>query len=139
MAAQPFHHGGDDATCIARSIADPCCGVIGDDRINAKRPYVGTTRGRHANHIHTATPVFNPEQHGPFEHVERWSPTGAVAAALDRQPDQVCATTRRREVREISNQTHNLKRNRAVIESPTDARPSDPEGGRAAAAMRRLQ
>jgi hypothetical protein len=38
--------------------------VRNGDRTNTKQLYVGVTRGRRANHIHTAPPAFDPD-HGP--------------------------------------------------------------------------
>jgi len=72
------------------------------ERSNAKQLYVGTTRGRAANHIHTAPPAFDPDQHGPDPSLSEWTPQGAVAAALARQPDDVSALERRRQLREFS-------------------------------------
>ena len=72
------------------------------DRTNTKQLYVGATRGRTANHIHTAPPTFDPDQHGPATDVREWTPQGAVTAALARQPDQVSAFERRRQLREFS-------------------------------------
>jgi ATP-dependent exoDNAse (exonuclease V) alpha subunit len=74
--------------------------LIGD-RTNSKQLYVGITRGRSANHIHTAPPAFDPDQHGPDQSVDEWSPQGAVAAALARQPDEASALQRRRQLREL--------------------------------------
>jgi len=72
------------------------------DRTNSKQLYVGVTRGRVANHIHTAPPVFDPDQHGPDRSVYDWAPQGAVNAALARQPDDVSALERRQQLREFS-------------------------------------
>jgi conjugative relaxase-like TrwC/TraI family protein len=71
------------------------------DRTNTKQPCVGTTRGRAANHIHTAPPAFDLDQHGPSGEVREWTPQRAVAAALARQPDDVSALERRRQLREF--------------------------------------
>jgi len=59
------------------------------------------TRGRVANHIHTAPPAFDPDQHGPDNSASEWTPQGTVAAALARQPDDVSALERRRPLREL--------------------------------------
>ena len=113
--------------------------LIIDERTNAKQVYVGVTRGRTDNHIHTAPPPFDPDQHGPADHADQWSATGAVAAALEQQPDQVSAIARRRELRELSHQPHDLERHSAATDSPSNARPNDPGLERAAAARRRLK
>jgi len=71
------------------------------DRTNSRQLYVGVTRGRKANHIHAAPPAFDPDQHGPDRSVHDWTPLGAVAAALTRQPDEVSALERRRQLRDF--------------------------------------
>ena len=58
--------------------------VIIDDRTNNRQLYVAATRGRRANHIHTAPPAFDPDQHGPVRSHENWTPRDAIAAALTR-------------------------------------------------------
>ena len=75
--------------------------LLHGDRTNTKQLYVGTTRGRVANHIHTAPPAFDPDQHGPATGTGTWTPQGAVAAALARQPDDVSALERRRQLRDF--------------------------------------
>jgi len=112
--------------------------VIIDERANAAQLYVGLTRGRQANHVHTAPPAFDPDQHGRTAQIREWSPIVAVGEALERQPDQASAIDRRRQLREVSNQTHDFKRD-SVVAAPSSARPSDPGGEREAEAMRRLQ
>ena len=77
--------------------------VIISDRTNNRQLYVAATRGRRANHIHTAPPLFDPDQHGPDFGREDWSPIDAVAAALSRQPDATSAIARRRQLRELVN------------------------------------
>ena len=69
--------------------------VIINDRTNRRQLYVAATRGRIANHVHTAPPAFDPDQHGPDSSREDWSPIDAVAAALSRQPDAISAIARR--------------------------------------------
>jgi len=71
------------------------------DRTNSKQLYVGVTRGRTANDIHTAPPTFDPDQHGPATDIGEWTPKAAVADALARQPDDVSALERRRQLREF--------------------------------------
>ena len=73
--------------------------LVIEDRSNAKQLYVGMTRGRHTNHVHVARPGFDPDKHGPAETDLDWTPVGAVAAALDRQPSEMSAIARRRELR----------------------------------------
>jgi hypothetical protein len=87
------------------------------------------TRGRDANHVHVAPPAFDLEQHGPTEIADQWTPTGAVARALQRHPDQLSALARRRQLREDTDGRF------GKLGSQPVAQPSDP----AAAAMRRLQ
>jgi conjugative relaxase-like TrwC/TraI family protein len=115
--------------------------LIIDERTNAKQLYVGMTRGRNGNHVHTTPPAFDPDQHGPAGPAgqRQWSATDAARAALARQPDQMSAIERRRELRGLVNQTHDLDRDIAATDSPTDIRASDPESERVAAAVRRLQ
>jgi len=48
----------------ARVTVDEARVIIGD-RTNAKQLYVGATRGRCANHIHTAPPEHDPDNHSP--------------------------------------------------------------------------
>jgi len=78
------------------------------DRTNAKQLYVGTSRGRGATHIHTVPPAFDPEQHGPHASHTDWTAADAVSASLDRQPDEVSALARRRQLRELSTQNATL-------------------------------
>jgi hypothetical protein len=77
--------------------------VIIGDRTNSRQLYVAATRGRRANHIHTAPPAFDPDQHGPDSGREDWTPTNAAAANLSRQPDAASAIARRRQLRELVN------------------------------------
>jgi len=44
------------------------------DRTNSKQLYVGATRGGTANHIHTAPPAFDPDQHAPGPSASEWTP-----------------------------------------------------------------
>ena len=113
--------------------------LIVDERTNSKQLYVGMTRGRYANYVHTAPPAFDPDQHGPAEPTDEWSATSAVAVSLVRQPGQVSAIERRRQLRGLVSQTQDSERDIVDIESPKDIRPSDPETERVAAAIRRLQ
>jgi len=108
------------------------------ERTNSKQLYVGVTRGRAANHIHTAPPAFDPDQHGPDRSVHDWTPQGAVAAALARQPDQVSALERRRQLRELHT-TAPPERGDDMSNAAVDQVPSDTAGGRAAAAAKRVQ
>jgi conjugative relaxase-like TrwC/TraI family protein len=103
--------------------------VIIDERTNSKQLYVAMTRGRNANRVHAAPPAFDLEQHGPTEIAEQWTPTGAVAQALRRHPDQLSALARRRQLREDTDGRF------GKLGSQPVAQPSDP----AAAAMRRLK
>lgn len=103
--------------------------MIIDERTNTKQLYVAMTRGRNANHVHTAPPMVALEQHGPTDVVEQWTPTAAMARALRRQPDQLSALGRRRQLREDAAGRFEQLGTQDV------AQPSD----RAVAAMRRLQ
>ncbi len=111
--------------------------VIIDDRTNAKQLYVGMTRGRSANHVHTAPPAFDADQHGPPDSADAWTPTGAVAHALQRQPDATSAIARRRQLREIARETHTDQL--ALPSASAEPVPGDETSERVAAAMRRLQ
>jgi hypothetical protein len=75
--------------------------VMVNDRTNNRQLYVAATRGRKANHIHTAPPAFAPDQHGPDFDRRKWSPADAVAAVVSRQPDATSAIARRRQLREL--------------------------------------
>ena len=110
--------------------------VIINDRTNAKQLYVAVTRGRNANHVHTAPPAFDPDHHGPPNTTEAWIPTSAVSRALQRQPDAMSAIARRRQLRETT-----LENNTDQLTPPrTSAAPApgDEASERVAAAMRRL-
>jgi len=108
------------------------------DRTNTKQLYVGTTRGRVANHIHTAPPAFDPDQHGSATDAREWTPQGAVAAALARQPDQVSALERRRQLRELHTPAP-PEQGGDMSNAAVDQVPSDTASGRAAAAAKRVQ
>ncbi len=71
------------------------------DHTDAKQLYVGATRGRTANHIHTAPPAFDPDGHGQRDD-DIWSPTSAVAEAVQRQPDETTAINRQRRLRQLT-------------------------------------
>ncbi len=113
--------------------------LIVDERTNAKQLYVGMTRGRNVNHVHTAPPAFDPDQHGPAGPTDEWSATGAVVTALVRQPDDTSAIERRRTLRELSNRTEGAELDRSSVGSVVGDRGNDPEGERIAAARRRLE
>jgi hypothetical protein len=103
--------------------------VIIDERTNSKQLYVAMTRGRNANHVHTAPPTFDLEQHGPTDTAEQWTPRDAVTRALRRHPDQSSALARRRQLRQDAHERSEQHR------SPAVALPSDCAGE----AMQRLQ
>ena len=79
--------------------------VIIEDRTNNRQLYVAATRGRRANHIHTAPPTFDPDGHGPDFGRTDWTPRDAVAASLNKQPDATSAIARRRQPCELVNDT----------------------------------
>ena len=112
--------------------------VIIDDRTNSTRLYVGATRGRRGKHIHAAPPAFDLDEHGPAERGTEWAPTGAVTAALERQPDDDSAIARRRQLRELSPRSPE-RRAPDANEAPMEADPGDAANERVAAAMRRFQ
>ncbi len=76
--------------------------VIISERTNTKQLYVGATRGRISNHIHAAPHGFDPDDHSLNDRVSEWRPTGAIAAALARQPDATSAIARRRQLRTLA-------------------------------------
>jgi ATP-dependent exoDNAse (exonuclease V) alpha subunit len=76
--------------------------LVIDERTNAKQLYVGMTRGRNANHVHTAPPAFDPDHHGPAGPVSEWRAIDAIAATLERQPNETSAIARRRELRDVT-------------------------------------
>jgi hypothetical protein len=55
-----------------------CVGSIALDHVVAlDTPLtVGMTRGRQANHVQTAPPPFDPDQHGPARTDEAWTAAG---------------------------------------------------------------
>jgi hypothetical protein len=106
---------------------------------SAAQLYVGITRGRHANHVHTAPPNFGPERHGPSEAGTDWSPPGAVSAAVDRQSDQMSATSRRRTLRTLVAESRNQEPDRVVSEPASEVGPTHAVPERVAAAGRRLE
>jgi conjugative relaxase-like TrwC/TraI family protein len=103
--------------------------VILGERTNSKQLYVAMTRGREANHVHAAPPAFDVEQHGPTGVADQWTPTGSVAGALRRHPDQLSAIARRRQLNVDNDGRFGHLGSQLVAE------PSDP----VAAALRRLQ
>ena len=112
--------------------------VIINDRTNNRQLYVAATRGRRANHIHTAPPAFDPDQHGPYFGREDWSPIDAVAAALSRQPDATSAIARRRQLREFVDRPG--EQNQGEQNSHDHgAAPTGEPSSRAAAAAERLR
>lgn len=113
--------------------------LVIDDRTSAAQLYVGITRGRHANHVHTAPPTFDPERHGPPEAGTDWSPSGAVSAAVDRQSDQMSATSRRRTLRALAAEARNQEPDRVVSEPANEVGPTHAVPERVAAARRRLE
>jgi conjugative relaxase-like TrwC/TraI family protein len=103
--------------------------VIIDERTNSKQLYVAMTRGRNANHVHAAPAAFDLEHHGPTDTADQWTPTDAVTRALRRQPDELSAIARRRQLSEDADERFDQHG------SPAVAQPSD----RATAAKQRLQ
>ena len=112
--------------------------VIIDDRTNNRQIYVAASRGRRANHIHTAPPAFDPDGHGPARSHEDWSPRDAVAAALNNQPDAISAIARRRQFRELVDGTREQSR-REQVTAESGLVPTGNSSDRAAATAGRLR
>lgn len=70
-----------------------------DHRTDAAHLYVGLTRGRNSNHVHTAPAAFESDHHGPDPGSGAWTAAGEVVAAIERQPQRTSAIARRRELR----------------------------------------
>ncbi len=111
--------------------------VIIDDRTNAKQLYVGATRGRKANHIHVAPPAFDLDQRGPPNGASEWTPGRAVARAIHRQPDEMSAKARRRQLREAVDLAQ--CEDRGALSRSTNAEGLSESIDPVAAAMRRLR
>ncbi len=107
--------------------------VIIDERTNNRQLYVAATRGRRANHIHTAPPTFDPDQHSPDVGRKDWTPRDVVAAALTRQSDATSAIARRRQLRELVNGTREQSR-REQVTAESGLFPTGNSSDRAAAA-----
>ena len=115
--------------------------VIISERTNSRQLYVAATRGRRANHIHTAPPTFDPDGHGPARSREDWSPRDAVAAALNKQPDAISAIARRRQLRELVDGTREQSRREQVNQGdgPFPAGNSSDQAAAAAERRRRFR
>ncbi|MFK7917142.1 MAG: MobF family relaxase [Ilumatobacter sp.] len=74
--------------------------LIVSEHTDARQLYVGATRGRTANHIHTNPAPFDEDHHGPSLPVTAWSPTDAVTDALQRAGAGTTALARRRQLRD---------------------------------------
>ena len=112
--------------------------VIIDDRTNNRQLYVAATRGRRANHIHTAPPTFDPDRHGPARSREDWTPRDAVAASLNKQPDATSAIARRRQLCELVNDTRAQSR-RELVNQGDGPFPTGNSSDRAAATAGRFR
>ena len=112
--------------------------VIIDERTNSRQLYVAATRGRRANHIHSAPPAFDPDVHGPVRSHEDWSPRDAVAAALNKQPDATSAIARRRQLRELVNDPR-AKSRREQVNQQYSPFPTGNSSDRATATAERLR
>ena len=112
--------------------------VIVNDRTNHRQLYVAATRGRRANHIYTAHPVFDADRHGPDFGRKDWSPRDAVAGALNKQPDATSAIARRRQLREMVNSTREQSR-REQVNQGDGSFPTGDSSDRAAAAAERFR
>ena len=112
--------------------------VIVDDRANNRQLYVAATRGRRANHIHSAPPAFDPDQHGSVRSHEDWTPRDAVAAALNKQPDATSAIARLRQLRELVEGTREQSR-REQVNQGDNPFPTANSSDRAAAAAERFR
>lgn len=103
--------------------------VIISDRTSNRQLCVAATRVRRANHIHTAPPAFDPDQHGPASSPEDWSPIDALAAVVSRQPDATSAIARRRQLRELVNGSGGQNRGEP-INDPSEPLPTAARAGR---------
>ena len=112
--------------------------VIVNDRTNNRQLYVAANRGRRANHIHTAPPTFDADQHGPDFGRMDWSPRDAVAAALNKQPDAISAIALRRQLREVVNGLREQSR-REQVNQGDGPFPTADSSDRAAAAAERFR
>lgn len=73
--------------------------LVVSEHTDAKQLYVGATRGRAANHIHTNPPAFDDNHHGRSFPVPEWSPRDAMISALQREGTGTTALARRRQLR----------------------------------------
>ena len=69
------------------------------DHTDRQQLYVGATRGRAANHLHTHPAAFDTEHHGPTLPTTELSPADAVSAAMQRESPRTTALDRRRQLR----------------------------------------
>ena len=114
--------------------------VVVDERTYAQQLYVAMTRGRNANHAHTAPSAFDLERHGPIGIAEEWTATGAVACALQRLPDHMSALARRRELRAgTDGRSEQLRDQPESSFVSVESAAVDEASERAAAAMRRVR
>ncbi len=74
--------------------------LVVSEHTDAKQLYVGATRGRTANHIHTNPPAFDDDHHGRSFPVAEWSPSDAMTNALQRESTGTTALARRRRLRD---------------------------------------
>ncbi len=112
--------------------------LIIDDRTNAAQLYVGMTRGRHAKHVHSSPPAFDPDQPGPASAIEPWTPEAAVAATAERQGGEVSALARRSELQDLAAQGRPHHRGPEPDTNVPNDGTADADRERVAAAVRRL-
>ncbi len=112
--------------------------VIINERTNTKQLYVAATRGRTANHIHTAPPEFDLDDHSLRDRGD-WTPVGAAAAAVAKEPNASSAIARRRQIRDLAADSGLPQRQRKATETGVTLDPDSATTERSAAAIRRLQ
>ena len=122
----------------ARGVTVDEAHVIIDDRTNNRQLHVAATRGRRANHTHSAPPTFDPNQHSPDFGRKDWLPRDVVAAALTQQPDTTSAIARRRQLRELVNGTREQGR-REQVTAESGLVPTGNRSDRAAATAERFR
>ena len=93
---------------------------------------------RRANHIHSAPPTFDPDVHGRARRHQDWTPCDAIGATINTQPDAASAIARRRQLRELVNDTREQSR-RALVNQGDRPYPTGNSSDRAAATAERLR
>jgi hypothetical protein len=87
------------------------------DRTNTKQLYVGVTRGRTANHIHTAPPAFDLDQHGPA--TDATSATPRVPVDTTTQHRRTGTEDHRRSRGDRTSTSHRRRKPAPTLHHPT--------------------